>query len=385
MPSVTVSGAHGQTVTLTFDSQANAALASKLAEAITNGVKNGAIIPAVDTDGPPPPVPPGKSGEFVITKSGNTTLPPGYGVVVDTAPNARVFTGTNNVAVLGSTGNLDVEAKGGSGIVVSGAGNDRINAAGDGNWTIAPGGGNNQVILGNGSDSILSLGSDHIIGGTGRETVDASQGHADDLIQGNASQLVFVGGAGSATIFGGTGSDTIFGDHGPDHLQGGTAGSNLIVGGDGEATIIGGGEGDQLFAGGEVGQLLKAGPGNETLVGGFGNDTMVAGGSTQMLGGFGNDTFIAGGGNATITAGSGALFEFVKDGGGDVLVNGFLSGNDQIGLSDFGKGEINKVVASQTHEDGGTTITFSDNLTVTFTGVTALSESDFITIQPATS
>jgi hypothetical protein len=59
-----LSGAHGQTVTLTFDSQANAALASKLAEAITNGVKNGAIVPAVDTDGPPPPVPPGKSGEF---------------------------------------------------------------------------------------------------------------------------------------------------------------------------------------------------------------------------------------------------------------------------------------------------------------------------------
>src|ERR1044072_3711318 len=128
MPSVTVAGAHAQTVTLTFDSQTNAALASKLAEVITQGVTNGTITPAVDPDGPPPPVPAGHTGEFVVTKSSNVTLPQGYQAVVDTAPNARIFTGNNDVVVVGSAGNLDVQASGGSGTVVSGAGNDRINA-----------------------------------------------------------------------------------------------------------------------------------------------------------------------------------------------------------------------------------------------------------------
>jgi Ca2+-binding RTX toxin-like protein len=182
-------------------------------------------------------------------------------------------------------------------------------------------------------------------------------------------------------------SDTIFGDEGPDYIQGGTGGNNFIVGGNGPATILGGGDGDQLFAGGNIGQLLKAGAGNETLVGFFGSDTLVAGASTQMLGGFGNDTFIVGAGNATISAGSGTnLFEFVNaPSGGDVLVNGFLSGSDQIGLSGFSKFEISRVVFNQTHADGGTTITLSDHTTVTFTGVTALTESDFVTIIPPTS
>ena len=65
MATVTVSGAHGQTVTLNFDTNANAALAGQLAAAITAGVETGSIVPAVDTDGPPPPLAPGKIGEFV--------------------------------------------------------------------------------------------------------------------------------------------------------------------------------------------------------------------------------------------------------------------------------------------------------------------------------
>jgi len=91
MGTVTVSGAHGQTVTLNFDSQSNAALARQLASAITAGVQNGSIIPSVDTDGPPPVLPPGTTGEFVQTLTGSTILPHGYNAFVNTAPNAVVF------------------------------------------------------------------------------------------------------------------------------------------------------------------------------------------------------------------------------------------------------------------------------------------------------
>ena len=62
---VTVLGAHGKTVSLQFDTQSNLLLARQLAGAITAGVQSGAILAASDKDGPPPPLPSGKHGEFV--------------------------------------------------------------------------------------------------------------------------------------------------------------------------------------------------------------------------------------------------------------------------------------------------------------------------------
>jgi RTX calcium-binding nonapeptide repeat (4 copies) len=270
MPSATVTGAHGQTVTLNFDSNANAALASRLAAAITAGVQNGSIIPAVDTDGPPPALPPGKTGEFVQTQTGSTILPHGYKAFVDTAPNSIVFgSGGKDETVLSSTGNLDFIATGGSGTVVAGGGNnvisipqgdkgdwsintgngnDNVLASGGGDDTISAGGGHNRLELGTGKDFITSLGNDIIVGSTGQETV-AAFGDSSDYVVGNASNLFFVGNGGSATIFGGTGSDTVLGGSGPDYVVGGTAGHNLLMGGAGTATLIGGGDGDVLKAG----------------------------------------------------------------------------------------------------------------------------------------
>jgi len=107
MATVTVAGAHGQTVTLSFDTNANAVLAQKLADAITSGVQAGSILPAVDTDGPPPPVPAGKTGEFVITENGAVILPQRYDAVVNTANDAIVFgSGDAGESVLSSIGNL---------------------------------------------------------------------------------------------------------------------------------------------------------------------------------------------------------------------------------------------------------------------------------------
>ena len=78
MSTVTVLGAHSQIFTLTYDTAANAALARLLAAAITAGVKDGTLLPAVDTDGPPPTLPSGAAGQFVQTNNGATFLTPGY-------------------------------------------------------------------------------------------------------------------------------------------------------------------------------------------------------------------------------------------------------------------------------------------------------------------
>jgi hypothetical protein len=91
MPAVTVAGTNSQTVTLNFDTDANAALARQLAGAITAGVRAGTIVPAVDTNGPPPLLGPGTTGEFIQTLNGTTFLPPGYAAVVDTASKAIIF------------------------------------------------------------------------------------------------------------------------------------------------------------------------------------------------------------------------------------------------------------------------------------------------------
>jgi Ca2+-binding RTX toxin-like protein len=405
MPSVTVAGAHSQTVTLNFDSQANAALATQLASVLTAGVHNGSILPAVDTDVPPPPLPSGKTGEFIQTLSGTVKLPTGYNAYLDTAPNAVVFgSGGNNESILAdSNSNLDFFATGGSGTIVggdsrifipvtdngdwsinTGNGSNQIFALGGGNDTINTGTGNNHIVLGSGQDQIQTSGNTIITASNGAETVSAFGGK--DLIDGNASDLFFVSQNASATIFGGSGSDTFFGGSGPDYVQGGTGGKNFLVGGSGAATLIGGGSGDQLFAGDGPGQLLKAGSGNETLVGGFGSDTFQGGGSgssTQIFGGMGNDTFISAGGIATVTAGASSnLFAFVKSNpGGSEVINGFISGVDQIGLEGFKGNEVTHALKSQKVVDGNDTITLSDHTKITFVGVQSLSESDFTTIK----
>src|SRR4051794_1698541 len=118
MQTVTVAGAHGDTVTLNYDSSSNAMLARQLAAAITSAVQNLTILPATDTDGPPPVLPPGATGEFVKTLNGVTALPRGYQAVVNTADKALIFgSGDAHETVLSSKGDLTFIATGGSGTV----------------------------------------------------------------------------------------------------------------------------------------------------------------------------------------------------------------------------------------------------------------------------
>jgi Ca2+-binding RTX toxin-like protein len=413
---VTVAGASGDHATLSFDSEANAAIAQNLAAAISAGVATGLIIPADSKDGPPPGLPPGKTGEWIQSTPESTTLPPGYLAVINTSPDPTITgTGAKGQTVL-STGISDLTFidVGGSGTVVSGGGDNRIVVTaspthspppdgwlintGNGNDqiiatdglsdTINPGGGRNALQVGNG-DQVLSTGDDTVLAsGKGSETITATGPHSV-LVHGQASNIFFVSDVGSATVFGGTGSDTFFGGAGPDLVHGGTGGNNILHAGTGPATLFGGGEGDQLFAAGTASapgtesQVLHAGAGQETLFGGFGSgdNTFYAGtGSDQIIGGKGNDTFFAAAGNATITGGTGnSLFVFTNGQvGGQDLIQDFTSGQDTVSLVGYGANAIADALATQTVSGGGAaTITLTDNTKITFNHVPSLTASDF--------
>ena len=189
----------------------------------------------------------------------------------------------------------------GSWLLSLGDGNNQVRALGAGADTISTGTGNNTIQVGTGPTQITTAGNDTITA-AGNDTIHAS---GTDVVHGGPT-LYFVGGLGS-TVYGGSGSDTIIGGSGPDLFYGGTGGNNSITAGTGNATLFGGGDGDQLFASGAGAPGLYAGPGRETLSGAQasagGHDTFAAGpGNDLIIGGAGANTYVASLGNTTIQA-----------------------------------------------------------------------------------
>jgi hypothetical protein len=172
MAVVTVTGAHGRDVSLTYDTQASTALARQLAAAITAAVDTGKLTPALDTDthGIPPSLPGGQQGEWIQTATGITVLPTGYDAVVDKAKDAVILgSGGEHESVMAGAGNFTFIAQGGSGTIAGGGGDDAvvIPKGDDGNWNVTLGDGNDTIFaLGNGKldvhlgtgDNVLQIG-----------------------------------------------------------------------------------------------------------------------------------------------------------------------------------------------------------------------------------
>lgn len=400
---VTVPGTNGSTISLLYDTQANAALAQRIADAIKAGVDNNTIFQADNKDGPPQSVPTGLTGQYIQSLSAVTSLTPGYKDVVNTATAGAILgSGDANEGVLsGAQGNLTFYATGGSGTVAAGGGNNFINipttdaggwliatgngndtilAQGSGDDTISPGGGNNVIRLGAGSSLIDSAGADTITASTGSETVGTSDPGATDVVYGIASNLLFLGGGAGLTVFGGTGSDTVsLGSNGPELLFGGSAGNNYLQAGSGPATLFGGGNNDQLFAAGSSAQELHAAGGNATLdgIGSSGSDTFYGGSGTDQIFGNGtNNTVVAGTGAATVTAIASAhnVFNFISGAaGGTELVEGLTNMSQvNIQLTGYGPNEAANALSGQTTNGSSVTITLSDNTKITFDNITHL-------------
>ena len=154
------------------------------------------------------------------------------------------------------------------------------------------------------------------------------------------------------------------------------------MGGSGAATIFGSGARTCWSPGIECGPLGRR-RGNETLsgIGSSGNNVMWAGaGSDLMGGGSGNETFFAGQGNAAIIGGSGAdLFAFVNGHGrGRLMSSGIQPRPGRSGGPPglWGRRGADDL-AGATVANGSTTITLSDHTSVTFAGVSNLTQSAF--------
>ena len=209
-------------------------------------------------------------------------------------------------------------------------------------------GADTHVNMTQGTDTVYSLGSDVIQGGSGADTV---------LLDANAARIY--GGSGSLniiardnsatytqTVFGGSGSLTYAQANG--HLN--------FIGGSGSATIDGG-----------TGTLhVVAGSGNISVVEGTAGMQFFAGSGTANLtltplGG--TVEFGAGVTNAQIAGwGAGDLFQCVAGhGGGTDNITGFRAGTDAIQFRGVN-------VTSETISGGSTTLNLSDHTTINLLG-----------------
>jgi Ca2+-binding RTX toxin-like protein len=373
MPSVTVLGVGHEIVTLNYDSAANANIAAMIAAAISHGVETGSVVPVNGSGGAvqvPPPVPPGKTGEFVQKQDGLSSMLPGYKDVVVTAGAATVLgSGDANEAILSSEGDLTFIATGGSGTVVAGGaapsqsrGNDdrgdgdrghgdkdhgdkdhgdRDHGHGDkdhgnggqgsvggdlviipgsdnGNWGIYTGGGNDTVLaLGGGNDTIatdsgrnlIELGSGHdSVQSTGQDSINTGSG-SDTIDATGAKSDVVHGGTGHVLFVGGAGAVTLFGGAGSDTFEGGSGRAVVFGGQGGHNSLLGGTGTATLFGGGAGDHLFAQGADRQALLAGIGNETLsaaMATGHDSLVAGSGNDLLIGGSGNDTFYGGTGA-------------------------------------------------------------------------------
>jgi Ca2+-binding RTX toxin-like protein len=137
------------------------------------------------------------------------------------------------------------------------------------------------VIGGSGNDTIIASNTarDTLEGGAGNDSIHA--GGAKELLQGNSGNDTLIAGTGNDTLVGGNGADSLYGGPGADLLQGG-AGPDTIVTGGGNNTLSGGAGHDSIL-GGSGSNLLDGGIGTDTIVGGSGDTiTDVTPGSTIL-------------------------------------------------------------------------------------------------------
>jgi hypothetical protein len=213
-----------------------------------------------------------------------------------------------------------------------GDGNDRIRVATD-ETEIIDGGPGNDLLIGRGGNDVLdggpgddlleqtegscsdeggSLGADALIGGTGRDNLDATcreaatsitlDGQANDGSEGEGDDV----GSDIEVIEGSDGGTRFVGDGGP----------NVFKGGDGPTEAIGEGGDDELYGGVED-DTIDGGPGDDVVMGYGGGDTIDGGPGMDQVEGEGGSTITDGTGGPdrimtadgfqdTVACGSGA-------------------------------------------------------------------------------
>lgn len=204
----------------------------------------------------------------------------------------RGVTGVSNGTLFQGVRSIEIDA---------GKGNDCIHVE---NLNDPDGDAIDVVVLGGaGNDTILTGdGDDFIDGGDGKNWIASGAGD-DEIITGTGHDFID-GGSGDDIIDSGLGHDKIFGGSGSDFIDAGD-GNNIIDGGSGSDIIIAGLNNDLIF-GGSGDDSIDAGEGTNKLDGGSDDDTLIAGsGKDTILGGEGDDVIDAGDGRNFVDAGAG--------------------------------------------------------------------------------
>jgi Ca2+-binding RTX toxin-like protein len=230
-------------------------------------------------------------------------------------------------------------------------------------------------------------GDDTLSGGTAADTIHGLGGN--DTISGNGGNDMLYGDAGNDSLNGGAGNDTLDGGTGNDAMNGGTGNDIYFVdstsdkvteslnqGTDEVRTTIG------YTLGSNVENATALGTAAINLTGNTLANTLTGNSAVNTLsGGGGNDILRGGGGNDVLTGGTGSDKFVFEAGGGNDKVTDFVSGTDKIDLHLLGitSADVHTAVSngnmviSVDADHNGTT-----DFTITLTGVTHLSASDYI-------
>jgi Ca2+-binding RTX toxin-like protein len=291
----------------------------------------------------------GDSGGKQNTGPTEGTVPAGFLGIIDAYTNqvSEIVgaPGQKNETVVAG-GNMHFYTNGGSGTVISGQGNNLVNAnaSGEGNWTVIFDGGNNTVyansgnffiddgnasttgansiFLGSGNDTVLSWGQDSIIGAPGGTALVATF-VPGALYWGNSGPSTYINFGGKDTFAGGAGgSDTVFAvNTGGLYFAGGSA-LEFISNVNTANTVVGGSASNVIWGNAGSNGLYFVGTGSFVAVGQSESQTVVGGSTSHSAELFGlND--------ADITLFSPVNGNELIAGSGNVTLNGAnASGND---------------------------------------------------------
>lgn len=242
----------------------------------------------------------GSGNDSIVGLAGNDNLYGGSGADTLTG-------GDGDDVLLGQVGDGDVLTGGlGNDTLSGGDGIDNVTEGGNVNFTLT-----NSSLVGMGTDSLVSIETATLLGGTGNNLIDATA---------SSRSVTLYGGAGNDTLLGGTAADFISGQAGNDSLSSGD-GNDSVFGVDGN-DLINSGLGTDSVDGGNGNDTISGDDGNDTLLGGFGNDSILGlAGDDLLLGGFGNDNLQGGDGNDDLN-GEGDNDDFLTGGLGDDTVRG---------------------------------------------------------------
>ena len=192
--------------------------------------------------------------------------------------NVVVRTGKGDDALTANGPDIGLPVPGGAFSFFGGGGIDRLSARGNTNWNL-----NDTRLVSAGGGRILhdDIEKSTLIGGVGKNLLNASLFSGDATLNGLDDNDVLRGGSGNDFVLGGTGNDRIYGGSGDDNLQG-QDGNDQIWGDAGEDTLKGGIGIDQLW-GGDDEDSLSGEAGNDILHGGFGDDSLSGGDNNDKL------------------------------------------------------------------------------------------------------